>query len=90
MTRKLLNTVSINYPCVIGMSDKRYSTVSIPRATFLMLTRVVGHFGFRSTAEVVMHCIRKQSHEITMWVDQIEKADILHDMHTRETSKDSA
>lgn len=80
MTGKLLNTVCIHYLCVIDMSDKRYSTVSIPRDTFLMLTRVVGHFGFRSTAEVVMHCIRKQSHEITMWIDQIEKEDILHEI----------
>ena len=51
----------------------KYSQVSIPRATFLRLTRLVGHHGFRSTAEVVMHCIRKTEFQIDAWLHEIEK-----------------
>ena len=62
--------------------SKNYKQVSIPTSIFLRLTKIVGYFGFRSTAEVVMHCIRKNNHEISMWLDQIEKEDILHDIKT--------
>lgn len=62
------------------MVEQKYSQVSIPRATFLKLTKLVGHQGFRSTAEVVMHCIRKNMIQIEMWLDQIEKGDILHEL----------
>jgi len=65
---------------VIDMGTTKYSNVSIPSATFLRLTKLVGHHGFRSTAEVVMHCIRKARLEIDMMLDQIEKEDIFHDI----------
>lgn len=66
--------------CVVDMSNKKYNNISIPRATFLKLTKLVGHHGFRSTAEVVMACIRDSEMKIDMWLDQIEKEDILHDL----------
>lgn len=62
------------------MGNLKYSSVSIPRATFLKLTKLVGHEGFRSTAEVVMHCIRRSMNEIEMMLDKIEREDILHDI----------
>jgi hypothetical protein len=61
---------------VIDMENTKatkYSSVSIPSATFLRLAKLVGHRGFRSTAEVVMHCIRKNEFEISTWLDQIEE-----------------
>lgn len=58
---------------MVESNPTKYSNVSIPRATFLRLTKLVGHFGFRSTAEVVMHCIRKNEFEISTWLDQIEE-----------------
>ena len=51
----------------------KYSQVSIPSATFYRLTKLVGQRGLRSTAEVVMHCIRKNEFEISTWLDQIEE-----------------
>lgn len=62
------------------METKKYSSVSIPRSVFVKLTRLVGHHGFRSTAEVVMACIRDSEMKIDMWLDQIEKEDILHEI----------
>ena len=62
------------------MAKGKYSNVSIPTPTFLKLTRLVGHEGFRSTAEVVMHCVRRCMNEIDMMLDKIEKEDILHDI----------
>ena len=66
--------------CVIDMGKGKYSNISIPTATFLKLTKLVGHHGFRSTAEVVMACIRDSEMKIDMWLDTIEKEDILHDL----------
>jgi len=62
------------------MTNTKYHNISIPAATFLRLTKLVGHHGFRSTAEVVMHCIRSCEMKIDMWLDQIEKEDVLHDI----------
>ena len=62
------------------MVEQKYSSVSIPRATFLRLTKIVGHRGFRSTAEVVMHCIRKCEYEISVILDQIKEEDKLRDI----------
>lgn len=62
------------------MTNTKYNNISIPRATFLKLTKLVGHHGFRSTAEVVMHCIRASEMKIDMWLDQIKKEDILYDI----------
>jgi hypothetical protein len=66
----------MQYLCVNDMSElkpTKYSSVSIPSATFYRLAELVGHRGFRSTAEVVMHCIRKNEFEISTWLDQIEE-----------------
>jgi len=64
----------------MDMETKKYNTISIPRATFLRLTKIVGHRGFRSTAEVVMHCIRKCDYEISVILDQIKEEDKLRDI----------
>ena len=62
------------------MGTTKYSQVSIPTPMFLKLTKLVGHEGFTSTAEVVKWTIRKASMEIDMMLDKIEKEDILHDI----------
>jgi len=60
------------------MRTTKYSQVSIPTPMFLKLTKLVGHEGFTSTAEVVKWAIRKASMEIDMMLDKIEKEDIFH------------
>lgn len=62
------------------MAAAKYRNVSIPTTMFLKLTKLVGHHGFASTAEVVKWAIRKCSMEIDMMLDKIEKEDILHDI----------
>jgi len=62
------------------MPDNKFRNVSIPAPLFLKLTKLVGHEGFSSTAEVVKWAIRKCSMEIDMMLDKIEKEDILHDI----------
>lgn len=80
MHAKELYPLSVQYVCVIDMVSGKYRNISIPAATFLRLTKLVGYHGFRSTAEVVMDCIRRQEHQISMWLDKIEKENILHDI----------
>jgi len=62
------------------MDTKKYSQVSIPTSMFLKLTKLVGHEGFTSTAEVVKWAIRQAGMQIDMMLDKIEKEDILHDI----------
>ena len=84
MPPQRLNPLSVQYLCVNDMSEAKptkYSSVSIPSATFYRLAKLVGHRGFRSTAEVVMHCIRKNEFEISTWLDQIEE-------HKEETGRE--
>lgn len=62
------------------MAKGKYSNVSIPTPTFLKLTKLVGHEGFRSTAEVVMHCVRRTMMEIDMMLDKIKEEDLLREI----------
>ena len=57
-----------------------YTTVSIRKAVFLRLTKLVGHFGFASTREVVSWCIRQNEHQIKAYLKEIDKEDILHEI----------
>jgi len=50
-----------------------YTTVSIPKNVFLRLTKLVGHFNFVSTREVVSWCIRQNEHQIKAYLREIEK-----------------
>ena len=59
-----------------------YTTVSIRKDVFLRLTRLVGHFNFASTREVVSWCIRCNDYRIKDYLERIEKEDILHDIKT--------
>lgn len=62
------------------MDLKKYRQVSIPTDMFLLLTKLVGHHGFTSTAEVVKWAIRQSDMKIDMMLEKIEKEDILHDI----------
>lgn len=60
----------------------QYTTVGIRKDVFLRLTKLVGHFNFESTREVVSWCIRQNEYKIKDYLNQIEKEDILHDIKT--------
>ena len=62
------------------MGNTKYSQVSIPTTMFLRLTKLVGHHGFTSTAEVVKWAIRQADMKIDMMLDKIEKEDIFHEI----------
>lgn len=64
----------------MDMDLKKYRQVSIPTDMFLLLTKLVGHHGFTSTAEVVKWCIRQSDFKIVQWLDEIEKEDVLNDI----------
>ena len=57
-----------------------YTTVSIRKDVFLRLTKLVGHYNFASTREVVSWCIRSNEHKIQHWLEMINKGDILRDI----------
>jgi len=62
------------------MDKTKYRQVSIPTSMFLKLTKLVGHEGYTSTAEVVKWCIRQCMNHIDMMLDNIKKEDILHEI----------
>lgn len=62
------------------MGNTKYSNVSIPTPMFLRLTKLVGHHGFGSTAEVVRWAIRQCNSQIEMLLDQIEREDLMHEI----------
>ena len=62
------------------MGKGKFSSVSIPTSMFLRLTKLVGHHGFGSTAEVVKWAIRQADMKIDMMLDKIKEEDILRDI----------